>query len=195
VPVFLRGYSGGKFFKLVSGLRVRLDKFLNFRVSVQDGGMVSSTEVSTDFLEAVFSEVSSEVHTDLSGQGDALAPFFTLEVRQADVEVICDGVNNLSDCYILPCEQVIGPERLFGQFNAYFGIAGLCGRVDDCQCTFEFSDVGIYFLRDISCDFFGDAQASEVCLFLYDCDSCFIAWGIDSCDKPPFESAYESFLE
>ena len=42
--------------------------------------MVSSAEVSADFFKAVFCEVSSEVHTDLSGQCDALASFFALQV-------------------------------------------------------------------------------------------------------------------
>ena len=34
-----------------------------------------------------------------------------------------------------------------------------------------------------------------MCLFLYNCNSCFVAWRVESCDESPFEFADESFLQ
>lgn len=157
--------------------------------------MVSSAEVSAYFFEAVFGEVSSKVHAYLSGQSNALTSFFALQVGQSDIKIIGYNIDNLGDSNALFRDKVICSEGLLCQFKSDFGADGFCGRVDDCQGTFEFSDVGIYFLRDVSCDFLGDAEATEVGFFLHDGDSCFVAWRIDSGDESPFESTDESFFK
>ena len=157
--------------------------------------MVSSSEVSTNFLEAVFGEVSSKVHTYLSGQGDALASLFALQVGQSDIKVIGYNIDNLGDSNALFRDKVVCSEGLLCQFKSDLGADGFRGCVDDCQGSFEFPDVGIYFLRDVSGNFLGDAEATEVGFFLHDGDSCFVAGRIDSCDESPFESADESFLK
>lgn len=192
---FLRGYSGGKFFELVSCLGIRLGESFNFRIGVEDGGMVSAAEVSANFLEAVFCEVSGKVHTYLSGQGDALASFFALQVGQSDIKVIGYNINNLGDSNAFFRHKVIGSEGLLCQFKGDLGADGFCGCVDDCQGSFEFPDVGIYFLRDVAGNFLGDTEAAEVGFFLHDGDSCFVAGRIDSCDESPFEPADESFFK
>ena len=74
--------------------------------------MVSSAEVTADFFEAVFCEVSRQVHTDLSGQRDALASFFALQVGQADVKIIGYDTYNFGDGYTSPCDEVITAEGL-----------------------------------------------------------------------------------
>jgi len=52
---------------------------------------------------------------------------------------------------------------------------------------------------DFSCDvlsnFIGDAQASQVGLFLDDCNSRVVAWRVDSCDQSPVKSADKPLLK
>jgi len=48
---------------------------------------------------------------------------------------------------------------------------------------------------DVLGDGFGYFEASEVGLFLYDGDPCFVTRRIEASDEAPLESAYEAFLK
>ena len=72
----------------------------DFITGVHYGCVVPASEVSTDFLQAVPRKSPGEVHTNLTGQGDALASFFALQVCQANVKVMSYDIDYVSDAYV-----------------------------------------------------------------------------------------------
>jgi hypothetical protein len=70
----------------------------NFALSMEDGGMVAATEISTDFFQAVAGMAPSEEHADLPWEREALVALFALEVAHLDVVVFGDRVKDLLDC-------------------------------------------------------------------------------------------------
>ena len=94
--------------------RVRLLGVADLGAGVHDGGVVASAQVSADFFEAVLGEVAGQIHADLTRLGDALAPPLTLEIRQTDVEVMGDGVDDVGDADVAGCYPNLPLERFLG---------------------------------------------------------------------------------
>jgi len=161
---------------------------------VQNSGVVPASEVASDFFEAVAGEGAGQEHAYLSWQGDGLASLLTLQIGQPYIVIIGNGVDNLRDGDG-PGDVNFGADGALSQFKGDFLACGLGGGVDDSEGAFEFADVGLDLAGDVLGDGFGDFEASEVGLFLHDCDSCFVAGRIEACDEAPFESADKAFLE
>ena len=156
--------------------------------------MVPAAEVASYLFEAVAGEGAGEEHADLAGQGDGLASSFTLQIGKPHIEIIGNGVDNLRDADIFGRDDFLADGSL-GEVDCDRLARGFGGGVDDGQCAFELADVGLDLAADVLGNIVGYLEAAEVGLFLYDCDSCFIAWRIEACDEAPFESADEAVLK
>ncbi len=92
----------------------------NLATCVHYSCMVSSSEVSADFFEAVFCQVSCEVHAYLPWFCDALTSFFALEVGESDVEVVSDDFYYVRNAD-MPCrEPDLSVQCILGKFERDF---------------------------------------------------------------------------
>ena len=161
---------------------------------MQNSRVVPASEVAADLFEAVTGEVAGQEHADLTGQGDGLASFFTLQIGKSHIEIIGNGVDNLRDADIFGSDDLLADGAL-GEVDVDRLARGFGGGVDDGQCAFELADVGLDLAADVLDNVIGYFKAAEVGLFLYDRDSCFIAGRIEACDETPFEPADEAVLK
>ncbi len=161
---------------------------------MQNSGVVPAAEVASDLFKAVTREGAGQEHADLAGQGDGLASFFTLQIGKSHIEIIGNGVDNLRDADIFGSDDLLADGAL-SKVDVDRLAIGFGGGVDDGQCAFELADVGLDLAGDVLGNVVGYLKAAEVGLFLYYCDSCFVAGRIEACDEAPLEPADEAVLK
>src|SRR5688500_16404491 len=64
---------------------------------VENGRVVPAAKVAADFFQRVARVLARQVHADLSRKRDGLVSLFALEIRQADVVVAGDLIEDLLD--------------------------------------------------------------------------------------------------
>ena len=64
---------------------------------MHDRGVIPATEVTTDLLETEPGVPSSQPHADLARHGDRLVPSFAQQIRQLDVVVAGDRIDDRLD--------------------------------------------------------------------------------------------------
>src|ERR1051325_9133099 len=78
--------------KLVGNFLVSLDVGIDGTDGVHDGGVIAATEIAADFFQRIAGVPAGQVHADLAGESDGFVPLFALEIGDADVVILGDGV-------------------------------------------------------------------------------------------------------
>ena len=68
---------------------------------VHNGRMVAPAQVAADFFEAVFGQISRQVHTNLARLGNTLAPLFALQIGKTNIEMTRYNLGNIRNTYML----------------------------------------------------------------------------------------------
>ena len=182
-------------FNSQANLFIGFEDFFDFGAGVQDGGVVSSAEVTADFLQTVASKLSAQIHTDLPGQGDALASFFALEVCNADIEFPADGFDDVGHGDGSLSGGLLNAERLAGQFRSNGLADGSGGGIQNRQGAFDFTNVRLDVFRNHFCNALGQVNAAKAGLLFDDGDAGFITGRIQPCNQSPLKAADETLFE
>jgi hypothetical protein len=87
----------GQFFDSLSNRRIRFHDRFGLAACVQYGGVVAIPKISSDLLQAVSRQATSEKHGDASRSHDSLLPRGTAEIGQPNFEVLADMLGDRSD--------------------------------------------------------------------------------------------------
>jgi len=129
---------------------------------VHNSGVVSAAKMAANLLQAVTSQIASQVHTNLTRQRDGLAALLALQIGEADVEMVGNNVDDIADGDVLCCGFELAVKGGLRQFERNFG-AGSCRHcVNGGKGSFELSDIGLSLSCDVVCDGFADVQASKM---------------------------------
>ena len=157
--------------------------------------MISAAERAADVGERGAREVTSEVHRDLSWEGNGRCPILRLQIGQRQAVEVTDGSLHLldGDDLLLLAPEV--GEDLLRQVDAHLTAGQSAKRDHPRQRAFQLADVRLDAARDEIGDVVRQTHALERGVLLEDGNAHREVRRLDVGDQPPLEARAQSLLD